>query len=75
MIYTTSAYVVTGRDGPDLDDFISGKLQERDVCGIACHQIAIQHSQNTLVCDNEEIILLSLQFEDDGLQADSNVVV
>ena len=39
------------------------------------HQIRIQDAQDALVSNNQEIVLLALEFKNDGLQPDSKVVV
>lgn len=61
--------------GNDLNDFIARELKERNVRGVAGHEIAIQNPQNTLVCNDEQIGLLSLQFKDNWLETNSQVMV
>ena len=65
--------VVRCRD--DLDDFVAGELQRGDVAGGAGHEVAVEHAQDGFVRDDEEVVLLALQLEDDGLEADREVVV
>jgi hypothetical protein len=50
-------------------------LQAWDVGRVARHEVAIQHAKHRLVRDDENVILLALELEDDGLQADREVVV
>lgn len=58
-----------------LNDLIARELEEWNVRSIAGHEIAIQNPQNTFVCDDEQISLFSLQFKDNWLKADSQVMV
>jgi hypothetical protein len=68
-----SLVLVRRRD--DLDDLIPWEFQLGDVHRGAMHQIRIQDAQDTLVSNNQEIVLLALEFKNDGLQSDSKVVV
>jgi hypothetical protein len=58
-----------------LNDLITRKFQEWDVGGVTSHEIAIQDSKNAFVGNDEQIVLLSLQFENHGLKADSEVMI
>ncbi len=58
-----------------LDDLISWKLETRDLGGIASHQIPVQDSEDALVRHQKEIVLFTFQLQDDGLQANGQVVV
>ena len=57
------------------DNLVTRKLQLRDVGGAAGHQITIKNTENTLVGNNQEIILFALKFENDGLETDCQVMV
>ena len=61
--------------GDDLDDLVARKGEEGDVGGVAGHQVAVEHAQYGLVRDDEEVVLLAFEFEDDGFEADGEVVV
>jgi hypothetical protein len=65
--------VVRSRD--DLDDLVARELQAGDVCGRTGHQVAVQNAEDGLVGDDEKVVLLALEFEDDGFEADGEVVV
>jgi hypothetical protein len=39
------------------------------------HQVGVEDAQNRLVGDDEEVVLLAFELEDDGLEADGEVVV
>ncbi len=59
----------------DLYDFVTGEGKQRDVCGIAGHEIAVEHPQDAFMRDDKEVVLFSLEFENDGFKADGYVVV
>jgi hypothetical protein len=65
--------VVRSRD--DLDDLVARELQAGDVCGRTGHQVAVQNAEDGLVGDDEKVVLLALEFEDDGFEADGEIVV
>ena len=75
MIWELSVSGMSRGDDTDLDNFVSWKRQKWDVCRITGHQVAIQHSQDTLVCDNQQVILLSLQLQNNRFQSNGHVVV
>lgn len=39
------------------------------------HEVGVENAQDGLVRDDEEVVLLALELEDDGLEADCEVVV
>jgi hypothetical protein len=59
----------------NLEDFISRKREEWDVCRVASHEIAVQYSQNTFMGNDKEIVLFTLEFEDNRLKTDSYIVI
>jgi len=76
MIYERMGYTVV-RSSPVLPKrsgltylnyLIPGKLQVRDVGGIARHQIPVKDTKHRLVCDEQQIVLLPFQLKDDWLQ-------
>lgn len=42
---------------------------------VACHQVTVENSENRLMGDDEEIILFTLKLEDDGFEADCQIMV
>lgn len=52
--------LVGGRD--DLDDVIARELKLRDVHGGAVHQVSVEDAEDGLVGDDEQIVLLALEF-------------
>jgi hypothetical protein len=50
-----------------LDNLVPRERQKWNVSSIASHQIAIQHSQNTFVGYDQEVILLALKLENNRL--------
>ena len=59
----------------DFDDLIARKFEFRDVHGATVHQIGIEHTQDRLVGNDKQIVLLALKFEDNGLEAHRKIVV
>lgn len=51
--------VVRSRD--DLDDFITGEGEVRDILGRAGHKVAVEHAQDGFVSNDEEIVLFTLK--------------
>jgi hypothetical protein len=39
------------------------------------HEVGVENAEDGFVGDDEEVVLLALEFEDDGLEADGEVVV
>lgn len=39
------------------------------------HQVGVEHTENGLVSNDEQVILLTLELEDDWLEADGEVMV
>jgi hypothetical protein len=72
-VNTLSRIVVAGRY--DLDDFVARELQAGDICGGAGHEVAVENAEDGLVGDDQEIVLLALEFEDDRFEADGEIVV
>lgn len=64
-----------GQSARYLDDLIPRKLQEGDVGSITSHEIAIQDSQDAFMGDDEQIVLLSLQLENDWFKTNSEVMI
>jgi hypothetical protein len=58
-----------------LDDFVAGKFEFRDVGSVAGHEIAVQDSQDRFVGYDEQIIVFTLQLENDGFQSHSEIMV
>lgn len=58
-----------------LYDLISGKGEEWNVGGVASHEITVQDTENALMSNDQEIVLFTFQFENDGFQTDSDIVV
>lgn len=54
-----------------LDDLVPWEGQKGNICGVACHQITVQDSENTFVSDYKQVILFTFEFEDYGLETDS----
>jgi hypothetical protein len=58
-----------------LDDLITRKLQLGNVLGIARHEIAVENAKDALMGNNQKIVLFALEFQDDGLKSNSEIVV
>lgn len=58
-----------------LNNLIAWELQERDIGGVTSHEIAIQDSQDAFVGNNQQVILLTLKFEDYRFKTDSEVMI
>ena len=58
-----------------LDNLIARKLEIGNVHCVAGHQIAVKNAKYGFVGDNEQIILFTLEFENDWLEAHSKIVV
>lgn len=67
--------LVLVRRGDYLDDLVTGKFELRDVHGAAVHEVAVEDAQDRLVGDDEEVILFTLELEDDRLETDGEVMV
>jgi hypothetical protein len=53
MIWAINQGVLrVGQERAYLDNFIPREGQKRDVCGVACHQVSIEDTQNTFVGDD-----------------------
>ena len=66
---------VVVRSGYDFDYFITWELEARDVVGGACHEVAVEYTEYRFVCNNQQVVLFALEFEDDWLEADCEVVI
>ena len=58
-----------------LNNFIARELEEWNVCSVAGHEVTVQDPQDTFVCDDEQISLFSLEFENNRFQANSQIVI
>lgn len=63
------------RSGDDLDDLVAWKLELGNIHSAAVHQVGIEHTQNGLVGDDEQVVLLTLELEDDWLEANGEIMV
>lgn len=61
--------------GTCLNDFVTGKLEFRDVSCIAGHEVAVQDAQDGFVGNDEEVVVFTLELEDNGFEANGEVVV
>jgi hypothetical protein len=59
----------------NLNDFIAGKLQLRNVHSITSHQVTVENSEHGLVSNDQEIIVLAFELEDNRLKTDSEIMV
>lgn len=58
-----------------LDNLIAWKLEARNMHSITSHQIAVENSKDRLMSNDQQIILLTLQFENNWFKSDSKVVI
>jgi len=58
-----------------LNYFIPREVESRDVHSIASHKISIKHTENTLMCNNKEIVMLTFELKDDRFQPHSEIMV
>jgi hypothetical protein len=58
-----------------LNNFVTRELQEGNIGSVTGHEVTIQDSQDTFMGDDEKVVLLSLQFQDNWLEAHSEVVI
>lgn len=65
--------LVSGRN--DLNNLVARKFEFGNIHRAAVHQVGIEHSENGLVSDDKQIVLLTLQLENDWLEADGEVMV
>lgn len=61
--------------GDDLDDLVARELEDGNLHGADVHQVGVEHAQDALVRDDQQVVLLALQLQDDGLQPHRQVVV
>lgn len=60
---------------PHFDYFIPWERQVWDIGGIASHKIPVKDSEHALVSDYQQVILLSLQFQNNRFKSNSDIVV
>lgn len=58
-----------------LNNLIPRELQKRNIGSVTGHEVAIQDPQDAFMGDDEQVILLPLQFQNDRFEADSEVVI
>ena len=61
--------------GDNFEDFVARELQHGDLEGVAGHEIAVEDAQNGFVGDDEQVVLFAFELEDDGFEADGEVMV
>lgn len=54
----------------DLNNLIARELELGDIRGTAVHQVRIQDAEDRLMRNDQEVVLLALELENDGLEAD-----
>jgi hypothetical protein len=59
----------------DLNDLVARELEIWDVHSIAGHQVAVENTEDGLMGNDKEVILLSLKFENDWLKTDRQIMV
>jgi len=62
-------------EGIYLNDLVARKLQCWNGHSITSHKITVENTQNRFVSNDQQVILLALEFEDDRLEADGKVMV
>ena len=75
MISTTVSMGIPLQQDTHLDYLIPGEREERNVSRIAGHQITIEHTEDTLVRNDKQIVLLPFQFENYRFESHGNVVI
>jgi len=50
--------------GDDLDDFVAGEFELRDVGCAAGHKVAVKDSEDGFVGDDQEVVLFAFEFKD-----------
>lgn len=58
-----------------LDDFVTWEIETRNIRRVTGHEVPIEDTEDGFVSNKEEIILLTFEFEDDGFEADCEIVV
>jgi hypothetical protein len=58
-----------------LNNLITREGKEGNVCCVAGHEISVENAEYAFVGDDKKIVLFSLQFEDDRLESDGDIVV
>lgn len=59
----------------DLDNLITWELQLWDVRGAASHQVAVEDTKNTLMRDDQKIVLFTFKLENDRFKPDCKIMV
>jgi hypothetical protein len=59
----------------NLNNLITGELELGNVHRITSHEVAVENSEDGLVSNDQEVIVLSLQLKNDGLKTNGKVVV
>ena len=67
--------VLIEKTNNNLDDLVAWEFQHGDMHSIASHEITVENTQDRLVGDDQQVILLALKFEDYGLKTDSEIMV
>lgn len=67
--------LVLVRGGNDFDDLVARKFEFGNVHRTAVHQVGVEHAQDGLVRNDQQVVLLALELENDGLEADGEIVV
>lgn len=60
---------------PYFDYFVPWERKVRDIGGIASHQVPVEYSEHALVSNYQQIILLSLQLQNNWFKPNSDIVV
>jgi len=58
-----------------LDDLVAWEFQLGNVHSITGHKVAIENSENRLMSNDEEVVLLSFELEDNRFEANRKVMV
>ena len=76
MIWSRSARISwAGADGAYFDDLVPGKCEIRNVGGVARHEVPVQHPQDALVRDQQDVVPLAFKLEDDRFQTNCQIVI
>ena len=70
-----AACLVLVRGGDDFDDFVAREAQRGDLDRRAVHEVGVEDAQDRLVRDDEQVVLLPLELENDGLETHSEIVI
>lgn len=67
--------LVLVRRRDNFDNLVAREFEFGNIHRAAVHQVGIEHTQNGLVSDDEQVVLLTLKLENDWLEADGEVMV